>query len=117
MCESNGSQQAHLGFTLFCSWSQKSQESSCWTKSFAQQRKTKICHLSTDKVHNEHSCHPLRNLRRSVAHPDKHTQQNVNDAKMVFEEETLSCFLQLVANQLEVADREFYGGLSSAGSS
>eukprot|EP00536_Pseudo-nitzschia_multiseries_P005420 jgi/Psemu1/12527/gm1.12527_g len=44
--------------------------------------------------------HELRGLRRSVAYPDKFTQQNVNDAKKAFEEETFSYQCQWLANKI-----------------
>eukprot|EP00536_Pseudo-nitzschia_multiseries_P010146 jgi/Psemu1/25142/gm1.25142_g len=44
--------------------------------------------------------HELKGLRRSVAYPDQFTQQNVNDAKKAFEEETISYQCQWLANKI-----------------
>eukprot|EP00536_Pseudo-nitzschia_multiseries_P009562 jgi/Psemu1/23564/gm1.23564_g len=44
--------------------------------------------------------HELRGLRRSVAYPDQFTRQNVNDAKKVFEEETILYQCQWLTNKI-----------------
>jgi len=64
-----------------------------------------LYHKLNDDVYSSRNVHSLRKLRRSVAYPDKFTQQNVNDAKVVFEEETIAYLLQFVADQL---DEEYY---------
>ena len=69
--------------------------------------RTLFCMLE-DKTQNLLSDpHPLRKLRRSIAHPDKCTQQNANEARLVFEEETMGCLLQLVTNQSSAESNPF----------
>ena len=67
-----------------------------------------FCHLrdqmsgdEQDQDHEMLNVQPLRGITLSVAQPDSHTQQNVNDAKKPFEEETILHQLSWMAQRLE----------------
>ena len=69
-----------------------------------------LYHKLNDEVCSSLNVRTLRSLRRSVAFPDHFSQQNVNDAKRVFEEETIAYQLQQLANDQEY-DQSIFDGV------